>query len=88
MLVTRNSVSLTRFIAPPGKPVFGILASQRGGPLDRDLALKWLTMLYSGHIRSYTFNQSRPQKKIHFFKIQGLSTHENCATNKMQGLLK
>ena len=40
MLVTRNSVSLTRFIAPPGKPVFGILASQRGGPLDRDLALK------------------------------------------------
>ena len=42
MLVTRNSVSLTRFIAPPGKPVFGILASQRGGPLDRDLALKWL----------------------------------------------
>ena len=42
MLVTRISVSLTRFIAPPGKPVFGILASQRGGPLDRDLAVKWL----------------------------------------------
>ena len=43
MLVTRISVSLTRYIAPTGKPVFGILASQRGGPLDRDLALKWLS---------------------------------------------
>ena len=44
MLVTRISVSLTRFIAPPGKPGFGILASQRGSPLDRDLTLKWLKL--------------------------------------------
>ena len=43
MLVTRISWSLTRFIAPPGKLVFGILVSQRGGPLDRDLALKLLS---------------------------------------------
>ena len=59
MLVTRNSVSLTRFIAPPGKPVFGILASQRGGPLDRDLALKWLkrvVMIAGLSYSSYPFS--------------------------------
>ena len=69
MLVTRISASLTRFIAPPGKPGFGILASQSGGPQDRDFALKWLT---SHHTLSSPSTSAIALHFVAFFPVYGI----------------